>query len=183
MARGGSTGATDVLGVLVANHRAFLRFLERRLRSREAAEDLLQDAFGKALRRQGDLRDGESAVAWFFRMLRNAATDHERKSRTGARAVAAFAQDLDDPVRAPSIRREICACVSRLAGVLKPEYSEALRRIDVEGVPVKKFAAANGISSGNAAVRVHRAREALRREVVRSCGTCATHGCEDCACD
>ena len=38
------------LETLVANHRAVLRFLERRVGSRETAEDLLQDAFGKALR-------------------------------------------------------------------------------------------------------------------------------------
>jgi RNA polymerase sigma-70 factor (ECF subfamily) len=49
-------------------------------------------------------------------------------------------------------------------------------------MPVKDFAAAEGISATNAGVRVFRAREALRRQVVRSCGTCAEHGCIDCTC-
>jgi RNA polymerase sigma-70 factor (ECF subfamily) len=31
-------------------------------------------------------------------------------------------------------------------------------------------------------VRLHRARQALKRELERSCGTCATHGCLDCTC-
>jgi RNA polymerase sigma-70 factor (ECF subfamily) len=65
---------------------------------------------------------------------------------------------------------------------LKPEYAEALQRIDVEGMPVKAFAEDQGISASNAGVRVFRAREALRRQVVRSCGTCAEHGCVDCTC-
>jgi hypothetical protein len=47
---------------------------------------------------------------------------------------------------------------------------------------VKDYAAEAGISSSNAGVRVFRAREALRRQVVLSCGTCATHGCFDCSC-
>jgi hypothetical protein len=47
---------------------------------------------------------------------------------------------------------------------------------------VKDYAASAGISSSNAGVRIFRARAALRREVSRSCGTCAEHGCLDCSC-
>ena len=75
-----------------------------------------------------------------------------------------------------------CACVSRLAGTLKPEYAEALREIDVDGVPVKDYAATHGLTANNAGVRVFRARNALRAQVVASCGTCADHGCVDCSC-
>jgi RNA polymerase sigma-70 factor (ECF subfamily) len=52
----------------------------------------------------------------------------------------------------------------------------------MDGMPVKAFAEATGISPSNAGVRVFRAREALRKQVVRSCGTCAEHGCLDCTC-
>jgi DNA-directed RNA polymerase specialized sigma24 family protein len=65
---------------------------------------------------------------------------------------------------------------------LKPEYADALRRIDVEGVPVKIYADEAGISANNAGVRVFRARDALRKQVARTCGTCAEHGCLDCTC-
>ena len=57
-----------------------------------------------------------------------------------------------------------------------------IRRIDLEGLPVKDFAAEKGLSANHAGVRVFRAREALRRQVSRSCGTCAEHGCLDCSC-
>jgi len=171
-----------VIGALVENHRAFLRFLERRVGSREAAEDILQDAFGKALGRAGALRKRESAVAWFYRMLRNAVVDHHRRRASADRALEGFARELREPGEGSEVHAEVCACVSRLAGTLKPEYSEALRRIEVEGAAVKDYAAAEGITAGNAAVRVHRAREALRKQVVKSCGTCADHGCLDCRC-
>jgi hypothetical protein len=39
---------------------------------------------------------------------------------------------------------EICACVSRLAATLKPEYAEALQAIDVTGTPVKAYAEQKG---------------------------------------
>ena len=77
----------------------------------------------------------------------------------------------------------MCRCVNELAATLKPEYAAALRRIEVDGLALKDFAAEAGISSSNAAVRVHRAREALRQQLARSCGTCADHGCLDCTCD
>ncbi len=80
------------------------------------------------------------------------------------------------------LRDEICRCVARLADTLKPEYAEALRRIEVDGIAVKTFADERGISASSAAVRVFRAREALRRQVATSCGTCAEHGCVSCTC-
>ncbi|MCL4847735.1 MAG: sigma-70 family RNA polymerase sigma factor [Acidobacteria bacterium] len=171
-----------VLEALVENHRAFLRFLERRVGSRETAEDLLQDAFGRALDRLDTIRGEESAVAWFYRVLRNAIVDHYRRHDASRRAIDAFARELDEVVPPADVQNAICECVSTLARTLKPEYAEALRQIDVHGVPVKDFAARSGISAGNAAVRVHRAREALRKQVVASCGTCAEHGCLDCRC-
>lgn len=46
---------------LVENHRAFLRFLERRVGSRETAEDLLQEAFGRAIERVDALREASTS--------------------------------------------------------------------------------------------------------------------------
>ena len=167
---------------LVDNHRAFLRFLERRVGSREEAEDILQDAFGRSLERLEQLGDEESIVRWFYRVLRNAVIDHYRRKAAANRALEAFASELDDTVPPPEVESEICGCVKTLAETLKPEYADALRKVDVDGMPVKAFAEAEGISATNAGVRVFRAREALRRQVVRSCGTCAEHGCLDCTC-
>lgn len=77
---------------------------------------------------------------------------------------------------------EICACVTRLASTLKPEYAEALRAIDIQGTPVKAFAERHGLSPSNAGVRVFCARQALKTRVAQSCGTCAEHGCVNCTC-
>lgn len=65
---------------------------------------------------------------------------------------------------------------------LKPEYAEALTSIEVNGIPVKTIANERGLSATNAGVRVHRAREALKKRVTESCGVCAEHGCMNCTC-
>ena len=171
------------LAILLDNHRAFLRFLERRVGDRELAEDILQDAFAKIVDRP-DLAPGdEGIVPWFYRTLRNAAIDRFRRHGANSRALETFARELEAHVTPrEDVEGEICACVTRLATTLKPEYAEALQAIDVEGTPVKTFAEQRGVSTSNAGVRVFRARAALKKRVAESCGTCAEHGCRNCTC-
>ena len=47
----------------------------------------------------------------------------------------------------PDVAAAICACVTRLAGTLKPEYAEALAQIDVQGIAVKDYAAQHGLTA------------------------------------
>jgi RNA polymerase sigma-70 factor (ECF subfamily) len=171
-----------VADVLVENHRAFLRFLERRVGDRAAAEDLIQDAFTRNMDRLSNLPD-EALVPWFYCVLRNAAIDRQRRKGAEDRALATFTQELAGATRPEDdLHREICACVSRLARTLKPEYAEVLQAVDVEKTPVKAFAETAGLTTSNAGVRLFRARAALRKQVTASCGTCAEHGCLDCSC-
>jgi RNA polymerase sigma-70 factor (ECF subfamily) len=180
---GDSEVAHDVLATLVENRRAFLRFLERRVGDPALAEDILQDAFARVVARPEAAPDGEGLVPWFYRVLRNAAVDRHRRAGTASRALEAFARELERAEAVPDdTRLEVCQCINRLATTLKPEYAEALQAIEVDGQPVKAYAEQKGLTSGNAAVRVFRAREALKRRVVESCGTCADHGCLNCTC-
>ena len=168
---------------LLENHRAFLRYLERRVGDRALAEDILQDAFAKVVARPEQAPIDEAIVPWFYRTLRNAAVDQFRRRGAADRAYEAFARELDThETPGTDMETEICACVSRLAATLKPEYAEALQAIEVTGTPVKAYAEQKGLSSSNAAVRVFRAREALKKRVIESCGTCAEHGCVNCTC-
>ena len=171
----------EVVAQLVENHREFLRYVERRVGDRATAEEIVQDAFVRSLDRGDEIRD--SVVGWFYRVLRNAVIDHQRRRAVASRRLDAFAAELENEAGADDeVGRVACACVSRLADTLKPEYADALRRIEVDGVAVKDYADALGISASNAGVRIFRAREALRAQVARSCGTCAEHGCLDCTC-
>jgi RNA polymerase sigma-70 factor (ECF subfamily) len=167
--------------LLVENHRAFLRYLERRLGDRALAEDILQDAFVRHLRHGDDVPD-EALVPWFYRVLRNALIDRLRSQASEGKAVEALAHELEAAAPPEAVRAEVCACITRLAASLKPEYRDAIHAVDIEERPVKAFADAEGLTASNAGVRLFRARAALRRRVVESCGTCAEHGCRDCSC-
>jgi RNA polymerase sigma factor (sigma-70 family) len=170
-----------VVDLLVANHREFLRYVERRVGNRATAEEILQEAFVRSLDRGDEIRD--SVKGWFYRLLRNAVIDHQRRQQVANRRLDEFALELESNSEGNEELTGIaCRCVVLLAATLKPEYADALRRIEVDGVAVKDYADSAGISASNAGVRIFRAREALRKQVARSCGTCADHGCLDCTC-
>jgi RNA polymerase sigma-70 factor (ECF subfamily) len=168
---------------LVESHRQFLAFVERRVESRAVAEDILQSAFARGLEKGPALKDEESVVAWFYRMLRNAVIDHYRRREAGERAVESWGRDLARQQSPdPDTRNAVCECVTGLLDLLKPEYREALEIVDVHDGSLADLATRQGITAGNAAVRIHRARAALRKQVEAACGTCAEHGCVDCRC-
>jgi len=164
--------SNELIKSLVNNHREFLAFLQKRVGDRALAEDILQEAFVRGMHKVDGLEDEKSAAAWFYRILRNAVIDHHRRRA-----------ELERHVQPESeMHNVVCQCVGQLAGTLRPEYAEALRRVEIDGVAVRDYASEVGITSNNAAVRVFRAREALRKQVARACGTCAEHGCLDCTC-
>ena len=165
----------------LAEHRArYLAFVRGRVASAELAEDLLQDAVARALESAATVRG--PIDAWFFRILRNAVVDHMRRRGASARALEALEQELPQSAPPPGDVRHPCPCVLRLQKELKPEYADALEQVTMAGMAVKEFADRSGISATNAGVRVFRAREALRKNVLQTCGACAANGCTDCSC-
>lgn len=175
----------DPISELVRSRDAFVRFVRPRVESDAAAEEIVQSAFLRGLEHGGELRADESATAWFYRILRNAIIDHYRRRDAAGRAHERIEREMPSAIddAAPDERDRACACVRRLAATLKPEYAELLEKVDVEGRAVADFAGEAGITANNAAVRLHRARQALKKRVEQTCRSCATHGCLDCTCE
>jgi RNA polymerase sigma-70 factor, ECF subfamily len=173
----------DAIETLLAARARFLAFLRSRVDSIETAEDILQTAFLRSLDRGGALRDDESVVAWFYRVLRNAVIDHYRSRAARTRALDEFARELETRAQPEAgLKDEVCDCIRTLVDGLKPEYREAIEVVDLGEASLQALADRTGITPGNAAVRVHRARMALRKRVRDACAACATHGCVDCGC-
>jgi RNA polymerase sigma-70 factor (ECF subfamily) len=171
---------SEVVRTLVENHDRFLRFLQPRVGSREAAEDILQAAFVKTLERGEQIREEESAIAWFYRLLRNAIADHYRRHAIEVRAKPSKAAVV--PAEDPKLEKTVCQCVKDIIPTLKSEYADILQRVEMEGAAVSDVAKSEKISANNAMVRLHRARKALYGRLVETCGTCTEHGCLDCHC-
>jgi len=173
----------EAIARLVERRQQFLSFLEKRIQSKAAAEDILQAAFVRSLEKGGAVRDEESVVAWFYRVLRNAIIDYYRQRGTAERVSEQLVTHLKDhQVPDEVFKGEICQCVTALLENVKPEYRDAIKTIDLNDGSLADLADQAGITANNAAVRVHRAREALRKQLTIACGICATHGCIECHC-
>lgn len=106
-----TTLSPEAIALLVKGHKEFLAFLERRVESRAVAEDILQTAFTRGLERGGDVQD-EKAVAWFYRVLRNAVIDHYRQRSAAARTMEAWGENfrMFRNQRRNCVRRSANAC-------------------------------------------------------------------------
>lgn len=174
--------APDALRTLLVNKQRLRAFLTRRAGSVELADELLQDAFVKGVEKGHTLREDESALAWCYRLLRNAVIDRHRRLSTERDALARLAHELSTAPVDADLANEVCTCMNDLIPTLKPEYSEILRRVDLSEGRLDAVAAELGITANNAGVRLHRARQALRQRLEQLCGMCAHHGCLNCTC-
>jgi RNA polymerase sigma factor (sigma-70 family) len=171
-----------VVRTLISERGRFLAFLVARVGDVDTAEDLLQSGMLQALRRADSLRDDERVVAWVYRILRNVLADWGRARAAAGRAEERAGLAELPEVAPPELEDELCACVTGLMETLAPDQSEILRLVELEEVTPSEVAERLGLTPGNARVRLHRARAALRLRVEQTCRTCARHGCLDCAC-
>ena len=188
--------AVQTISELVDSRRDFLRFVRRRVADPGIAEDILQSAYLRAVERSSDLRQDESAAAWFYRILRNAIIDHYRRRATEASGLDRWLTELDASpaamstsqgkftlvTRHPEAPSLLCRCIDAVISSLSPNYADVLREVDLEEVSLSDFASRHSITAANAAVRAHRARAALKRGLARNCGSCAKNACIDCTC-
>lgn len=181
------------LETLLEHRASFLNFVDRRVGDRALAEDILQAAYMRALQTAkaentaAALREEESAVAWFYKILRNAVIDHYRRKATETAAMDRWAKEFGEfgeegPAVPEEARQFVCGCIERVLPQLRPAYAEVLRAVDLEEQPLTEFARRHELTPGNAAVRAHRARTALRTALAKFCGACSLHACLDCVC-
>jgi RNA polymerase sigma factor (sigma-70 family) len=166
---------------LLENVHEFAGFARKRLGDPELAADAVQESLLKALKAADQIRDEENAKAWFYRILRRTIIDLYRRRDARDRALAGLERELNSP---PDKEEEIvvCACMERLLPGMTPQYSVLLRRVDLNEESPDSVAASLGISRSNLNVRLHRARQQLKRRLEENCRLCAKHGCLDCHC-
>lgn len=166
---------------LLANLHEFVGFAQKRLRDADLGADAVQESLLKAIGSRDQLRNVESAKAWFYRILRRTIIDLYRRRDARVRAFETLQREVSGP---PDDEEErlVCACMNELIATLAPQYGDLIRRIDLNSEDPVAVAASLGISKNNLTVRSHRARRQLRQRLEQTCRVCAQHGCLDCHC-
>lgn len=176
------TDAEDALATtLLANLGAFQSFARKRLHDDHLAADAVQESLLRALTAAPGLTSDANLLAWFYRILRNVLTDLYRHHGREKNKLGAFQKEKG--AGDPEGEKVACSCLRGLLPALKPEYAEAIERLDLREESPECAAEALGISRNALKVRLHRARRQLRSRLEQTCKACATHGCLDCTCD
>jgi len=137
------------------------------------AEDVVQDAFVRALRFFSSLR-GDDARAWLLTIVRN--TWYGRFPRRSDRAPATVVVDRDknDPAdesldpEALVIQRQTVDTVRHALEALPADFREVLVLRELEGLSYKEIATIVGIPIGTVMSRLARARERLQDALAAS---------------
>lgn len=177
----------DLMHRLLEQQSAFRAFLRKRLPDDVMVEDLLQESLKKAVEKHHNLQKAESAVSWFYRILRHAVADYYRSHVADHRKVDGLLQKMvtsgeDRTPALDDLRPTICACLGAVLREIRLSYAELIRRIDLEGESPVAVAKDLKLTANNLTVRLHRARRALRATLEQSCGVCTKHGCLNCSC-
>ena len=177
----------DVIHRIVGNEPAFRAFLRKRLGNETIVEDVFQQCLLRAVERQHSVKNQDSVVSWFYQILRNAVIDYYRSRAAEESRHQAFEKEAEvlqqkDVPSLDAVQATICACLDEVVRTLRPGYGELIRRIDLGGESTREVAKALRISTSNATVRLHRARQALRNSLEEACGVCTKHGCLNCTC-
>jgi RNA polymerase sigma-70 factor (ECF subfamily) len=142
-------------------------------RNRGDAEDLVQEAFSRALRSWSQFQQGTNLKAWLLRILRNAWLDRLRHLRHDPvdRSAGQDEEDLAPPdgedgwlrgdVELERMRGLVASEIDEALGMLREEQRTAIL-LDLEGLTEAEMASVLGCALGTVKSRLSRARAGLR---------------------
>lgn len=152
------TPPRDAIAALLPRLRRFARTVTRH---REDADDLVQVAVERALRRLDQFEPGTRMDSWMFRIMQNAWID-EVRARSRRDEVPAD-ETLDETVGVDETGRHVARLAVQAAMARLPqEQRVAVGLVLVEGLPYKEAAQVLDIPIGTLTSRLARGREALQ---------------------
>jgi RNA polymerase sigma-70 factor (ECF subfamily) len=175
------SGDREALERLLERHQAKVyRFGMKMCRNREDAEDVLQESLLTMARGVRDFRGASSISTWLFTIARSYCIKKRRKSRFAPAEVHSLdgepgreAARVADPARSAEevlAGRQVDDALERAIGALDPKYREVLVLRDIEGLSAPEVAEVLGIREQAVKSRLHRARLAVRVDVVEQLG-------------
>jgi RNA polymerase sigma-70 factor (ECF subfamily) len=154
---------------------------------KDAALDVVQEAFLRAHKNLGDFEGNASVYTWLYRIVMNAGIDHVRKERRrktvdyddavahleeGSPAdMAALVPELMRGNPAKEIaRREIREKIDAALGELTPNHRAVLVMREVDGLSYEEMAKVMKCSKGTIMSRLFHARKNMQKLLLESLG-------------
>ena len=166
-----------------------LRYLTR-LVGDANAEDVTQSVMLKVNEGLSAFRGSSEISTWIYRIATNAALDKLRGKTLQTVSDAELESEAGDvppqaqvvSVETAAIREEMSACISEFVARLPGNYKSVMILSEFEGFTNEEIAGILGLSLDTVKVRLHRARDKLRKELQAGCNFSRDAG-NELACD
>lgn len=153
-----------------------LRYLTRLVGEGEA-EDLTQSVMLKVSQGLHDFRGDSSLSTWIYRIATNAALDKLRRktiplvdeSEIESDETDALPGTLAASAETTAIREEMNACIREFIERLPENYRTVMVLSELEGFKNDEIATILGLNLDTVKIRLHRAREKLRKDLGLGC--------------
>ena len=136
------------------------RFVYRKVKDRDLAEDIVQDVFVKALTRLHQLQDEDKVKGWMYRIAQNEIIDHFRRQTKTIEV-----SEVEFESEPAPLKDCVSHCLGEMVLTLPEKYRDAMLA-EVEGLPQKDLAQKLNISYSGAKSRIQRARTMLKEMMV-----------------
>jgi RNA polymerase sigma-70 factor, ECF subfamily len=160
----------EVAGIYTQFHQSLLSFIRSKIRSKEDAEDILQNVFIRISNNVNKLSEEEKLQSWVFTITRNAIIDYYRvnASKKNVAVDVQMEENIleevhDDPTKG------LDQCINSMIGLLPDEYRDIIVDAEIKGIKQKDLAEKYGMAYPSMRSRVQRGRERLKQLFYNCC--------------
>ena len=171
-------GNREAFRILVEKYQSRLLTLAQEIvRSREEAEDVVQESFVKAYVSLHDFKGESSFFTWMYRITYNMAIDFRRKSSRRGGDTLAYEESASSQEEHPATsvfmgslespddvvtRREQGLRLRQALDSLSEEHRAVIMLREIDGLSYAEIAKISGVSEGTVMSRLHYARKKLQ---------------------
>jgi len=160
----------EIAGIYTEFRQSLLSYIRGKVRSREDAEDILQNVFFRISSGVNRLKDEEKLRGWIFTITRNAIIDYYRANAArknftvNAEMDSNILQEMEeDPTKG------LDRCINSMIDLLPDEDRDIIVDSELKGVKQKDLAEKYGMAYPSMRSRVQRGRERLKQLFYNCC--------------
>ncbi len=168
-------------------HGKLFGFINKRVKDKDTANDILQDVFVKIHLKLDTLTDEEKITSWVYQITRHSILDHFKKQKIQID----LPENLADNQGEKTFNDEVGNCLKTMIEDLPSDSKEAIIQTELGELSQKEYSEKLGISYSGTKSRVQRARQQLHQLFTECCtiesdkyGNIMEHVChKDCGCN
>jgi RNA polymerase sigma-70 factor, ECF subfamily len=166
----------EIEGIYTEFHKSLLAYVKSKIRSKEDAEDILQNVFIRISSNVNKLAEEGKLKSWIFTITRNAIIDYYRAnaSKKNVAVDLEIEQNLLEEEEADATKG-LERCVGSMISLLPEEYRDIIIDSELKGIKQKDLASKYDMAYPSMRSRVQRGRERLKNIFYNCCQIKADH--------